>query len=190
MRSNSFDRDGVCHWRGCRRRFGSRGEDAGDEACLFDVLQGDGLQRRPCDGRWYDALNCTPEKFVEQAYYTILGGMKESLVHCYDYLLADDPGRTPFGEKAESPRACAEAFERESGNLAALAELVRGAERGKFEMLSCGVSRHEFRKDGKDFTVYLNTTGKTVRGLAMGIALAPHELRIVAPGVGAKEAGK
>ena len=60
-------------------------------------------------------------------------------------------------------------------------ERPQGAERGKFEMLSCGVSRHEFRKDGKKFTIYLNTTGETVRGLATNISLAPHEMRIIAP---------
>ena len=70
----------------------------------------DSITQGRCGGGWYDALDCRPEKFIEQARYTILGGMKESLVHCYDYLLADDPGRTPFGEKAKSPRACADAL--------------------------------------------------------------------------------
>lgn len=60
-------------------------------------------------------------------------------------------------------------------------ERPQGAERGKFEMLSCGVSRHEFCKDGKKFTIYLNTTGETVRGLATDISLAPHEMRIITP---------
>ena len=162
---------------------GTETRDANPEpiqACWIAAWM-DSVTHGRCGGGWYDALDCSPEKFIEQARYTILGGMKESLVHCYDYLLSDDPGRTPFGEKAASPRACAEAFERESGNLAALAELVRGAERGKFEMLSCGVSRHEFRKDGKKFTIYLNTTGETVRGLATNISLAPHEMRIITP---------
>ena len=139
----------------------------------------DSITQGRCGGGWFDALDCSPEKFIEQARYTILGGARESLVHCYDYLLADDPGRTPFGEKAKSPRACAGAFERESGNLAALAELVRGAERGKFEMLPCGVSRHEFRKGGKAFIIYLSTKGEKVGVPETDITLAPHELRVV-----------
>ena len=147
------------------------------QACWIGAWM-DSITGGKCGGGWYDALDCSPDKFIEQARYTILGGMKESLVHCYDYLLADDPGRTPFGERAKSPRGCAEAFEREIGHLVALAERVRGAERGKFEMLSCGVSRHEFRKDGNDFTIYLNTKGETVHVPEADIALAPHELQM------------
>ena len=116
-------------------------------------------------GGWYDALDCTPEKFVEQAYYTILGGARESLVHCYDYVLADDPGRTPFGEKAETPGACREAFEREAPKLRELAEFLRGAERGPFAMGADGVSTHEFRKNGRRYIARLNTTDHPVAGL-------------------------
>ena len=160
---------------------GTETRDANPEplqACWIAAWM-DSITGGKCGGGWYDALDCTPEKFIEQARYTILGGMRESLVHCYDYLLADDPGRTPFGEKAKSPRFCAEAFEREIGNLVALAERVRGAVRGKFEMLPCNVSRHEFRKDGTAFTVYLNTKDETVHVPATDIVLAPHELRTI-----------
>lgn len=118
-----------------------------------------------CGGGWYDALDCTPEKFVEQAYYTILGGAKESLVHCYDYLLSDDPGRTPFGEKAGSPAKCREAFERAAPELRRLADFVSGAERGSFSMGADGVSAHEFTKGNRRFIVRLNTKGETVAGL-------------------------
>ena len=159
---------------------GTETRDANPEplqACWIAAWM-DSITHGRCGGGWYDALDCTPEKFVEQAYYTILGGMKESLVHCYDYLLADDAGRTPFGEKAANPRACAKAFEREITKLVALAELVRGAERGKFEMLSSGVSRHEFRKGGKAFTIYLNTTGGSVRIPGTDLTIAPHKVRI------------
>ena len=159
---------------------GTETRDANPEplqACWIAAWM-DTITHGRCGGGWYDALDCCPEKFVEQARYTILGGMKESLVHCYDYLLAENPGRTPFGEKAKSPRACAEAFEREIGSLVALAERVRGAERGKFEMLPCGVSRHEFSKAGRSFTVYLNTKGEPARVSEADITLAPHELRI------------
>ncbi len=125
----------------------------------------DGLTGGKCGGGWYDALDCTPEKFIEQAYYTILGGARESFVHCCDYLLSDDPGRTPFGEKAKNPRKCAEMFEREAANLRKLADFVQGAERGPFSMGENGVSTHEFRKDGKHYIVRLNTKSVPVDGL-------------------------
>ena len=125
----------------------------------------DGLTGGKCGGGWYDALDCTPEKFIEQAYYTILGGARESFVHCCDYLLSDDPGRTPFGEKARSPRVCAEMFEREAANLRKLADFVQGAERGPFSMGENGVSTHEFRKDGKHYIVRVNTKSVPVDGL-------------------------
>jgi len=141
----------------------------------------DALTGGRCGGGWYDALDSTPEKFIEQARYTILGGAKESLVHCYDYLLADDPGRTPFGEKVNTPRACATAFEREADALVELAERVRGAVRGPFEMLPCGVSRHPFTKDGTAFTVYLNTKGVSVTVPDAGLEIGAHGL-VVAEG--------
>ena len=118
-----------------------------------------------CGGGWYDALDCSPEKFVEQAYYTILGGARESLVHCYDYLLADDPGRTPFGEKAKSPKMCREAFERAVPELRKLADFVAGAERGAFSMGRDGVSTHEFCKNGKQYIARLNTKSEPVAWL-------------------------
>ena len=71
--------------------------------------------------------------------------MKESLVHCYDYLLSGDSGRTPFGEKAANPRACAKAFERECG---------------------------------KEFVVYLNTTGESVSVPGTNLTVAPHVVRV------------
>ena len=125
-----------------------------------------------CGGGWYDALDCTPEKFVEQAYYTILGGARESLVHCYDYVLAADPGRTPFGEKAGNPGACRAAFERAGDELRRLADVVAGAERGPFSMGGNGVSTHVFLKDGKCYVVRLNTKGEPVAGLP------PHGLEL------------
>lgn len=185
-----------CWWR----NYAARGYDPAGQAALFgrcwvgtetrdanpEPLQAcwiaawmDGLSGGRCGGGWYDALDCTPEKFIEQARYTILGGAAESLVHCYDYLLAENPGRTPFGEKAANPRDCAAAFEREADALAALAERVRGAVRGPFEMMQCGVSRHRFAKGGASFTVYMNTNGEAVSAPGAGAPLAPHELRIV-----------
>ena len=89
----------------------------------------------------------------------------ESLVHCYEYLLADDPGRTAFGEKAKSPQMCREAFERAAPELRRLADFVSGAERGSFSMGADGVSTHEFRKNGKQYVARLNTKNEPVAGL-------------------------
>ena len=83
------------------------------------------------------------------------------------------------GEKADRAHVCREAFERDVGNLAALAGRIRGAERGPFEMLPCGVSRHEFRKGGKSFAFYLNTKNETVAVPGRAVTLASHELREV-----------
>ena len=152
------------------------------QACWIAAWM-DSVTHGLCGGGWYDPLNCTPEKFIEQARYTILGGMKESIVHCYDYLLAEDPG--VMYESSARSHDCCRAFEREVENLVALAERVRGAERGKFELMPCGVSRHEFRKDGKAFAIYLNTKGETVFVSESNITLAPHELREVAVSAGA-----
>ena len=166
------------------RRYAERGYDPARQADLFgecwigtetrdanpEPLQAcwmmawmDALTGGKCGGGWYDALDCTPEKFVEQAYYTILGGARESLVHCYDYLIAEDPG--VMYESSDNSHACREAFEREAAKLRELADFLRGAERGPFSMGDDGVSIHEFRKDGKRFVARLNTTGESIAGL-------------------------
>lgn len=163
-----------CWWR----RYGERGYSPARQAALFgecwvgtetrdanpEPIQAcwimawmNDITGGRCGGGWFDALDCSPGKFVEQAYYTILGGARESLVHCYDYVLADDPGRTAFGEKAGNPQKCREAFERAAPELRRLAKLVAGAERGPFSMGADGVSTHEFTKDGKKFIVKLDT---------------------------------
>ena len=158
---------------------GTETRDANPEplqACWIAAWM-DSITHGRCGGGWYDALDCGPEKFVEQARYTILGGARESLVHCYDYLLADDPG--VVYESSARSHDCCRAFEREIDNLVALAERVRSAERGPFGMLPCGVSRHEFRKDDHSFAIYLNTKDEPVAVPGMGPTLAPHELREV-----------
>lgn len=114
-----------------------------------------------CGGGWYDPLDSKPEKFVEQARYTILGGAKESLIHCYDYLVADDPGRTPFGEKMDGGHDCAAAFEAETKGLKRLADLLEGATRGPFGMGTNGVSRHLFTRDDVRYEAFQNTTDRT-----------------------------
>jgi len=125
----------------------------------------DRLTEGRCGGGWYDGLDSSPEKFVEQAYYTILGGARESLVHCYDYLVADDPGVTPFGEKATRAHACAAAFTREIDRLQKLGDFLCGAERLGYVRGADGVSRHRFRKDGRTYLARLNTTDKAADGL-------------------------
>ena len=153
---------GEC-WIGTETR--DANPDAVQGCCLMEAM--DRLTGGKCGGGWYDALDCTPDKFVEQARYTILGGARESLVHCYDYLLAKDPGSTPFGEKADRFHACAAAFSREVDGLAKLAEFLRGAEREgwswkvAFAGNNTGVSCHGFRKGGKHYVVLLNTTDET-----------------------------
>jgi lysophospholipase L1-like esterase len=128
-----------------------------------------------CLGGWYDALDCTPEKFIEQARYTILGGAKESLVHCYDYLLASDPGVTPFGEKSSSSRVKADMFAASSQSLYSLASRLLGVESVGYRMLPSGVSVHRFRRENTDFEIRLNTTEKTAEGIE------PHAMRIDDP---------
>ena len=123
----------------------------------------DALTGGKCGGGWYDALDCRPEKFVEQAYYTILGGARESLVHCYDYLIAEDPG--VMYESSDNSHACREAFEREAAKLRELADFLRGAERGPFAMGADGVSTHEFIKNGRRYIARLNTADRPVAGL-------------------------
>ena len=50
-----------------------------------------------CIGGWFDPLDASKGRFLEQARFNILAGARESIVHCYDYLLAENPGETPFG---------------------------------------------------------------------------------------------
>ncbi len=124
------------------------------------------LSNGACGGGWYDALDCTPEKFVEQGYYTILGGAKESLVHCYDYILAKDPGKTPFGEKARAAEQCKQMFEKHHAELRRLADFLQGTTRLEFKMNPNGVSEHFFLKEGRLYRARLNTRGEAVDGLA------------------------
>lgn len=109
-----------------------------------------------CAGGWYDALDCSPERFLLQAYYTILGGAGESLIHCYDYLLSGDPGRTPYGEQADAAHKCAEAFSKNSRKISKLAELINGARIISYEMGENNVSTHLFEKDGRIVRVSLD----------------------------------
>ena len=160
---------GEC-WIGTETR--DANPDAVQGCCLMEAM--DRLTDGKCGGGWYDALDCSPEKFVEQARYTILGGARESLVHCYDYLLAKDPGSTPFGEKADRSHACAAAFSREIEALAELAESLRGAERAgwKWADRECRVSCHYFRKGARRYAAYQNVTDEPQQ--VDGHDLKPH----------------
>ena len=166
-----------CWWK----RYAGAGYDPAAESELFgkcwigtetrdanpDPLQScwivgwmDKLSGGRCGGGWYDPLDSKPEKFVEQARYTILGGAKESLIHCYDYLVAEDPGKTPFGEKTAGGHACSAALEAEAKGLNRLADLLNGAMRGPFDMGTNGVSRHSFAKGGVRYEAFQNTTDR------------------------------
>ena len=166
-----------CWWRNYRKN----GYDPVAEAKLFgacwigtetrdanpDPLQAcwiidwmDRITEGRCGGGWYDPLKIAhPSKFVEQARYTILGGARESLLHCYDYLLADDPGKAAFNESMDGRKACATAFAAESAGLMRLAKTLEGAVRGPFAMEANKVSRHAFTKDGVRFEAFQNTSG-------------------------------
>lgn len=83
-----------------------------------------------CEGGWFDPLSCPPEIYVEQARNTILGGARESLLHCYDYLYLSSKAFAQDGGslKVVNDGGCAEALERELPGLRRLAELVEGLE--------------------------------------------------------------
>lgn len=114
-----------------------------------------------CIGAWFDPLDCSPAKYLEQARYTILGGARESLVHAWDYLVADNPGIVPFGQSPKNGHACRVPFEREIANLRALSVRLAGAQRGNYSMID-GVSTHEFFKDGKKTVVTMDTHNGTI----------------------------
>lgn len=79
-----------------------------------------------CGGCWYDPLGTKPETFVEQARQSILGGTRESLLHCYDYLATTDPGIAIHSgdEGVKFGRANAEAFRQEADSLQKLADFL------------------------------------------------------------------
>ncbi len=61
------------------------------QACWYQSWLND-IGDGKCEGGWYDPLSSPPDIYVEQARQTILGGAKESLLHCYDYLDSDNKG--------------------------------------------------------------------------------------------------
>ncbi len=93
------------------------------------------VSRGKCGGGWFDAIDTKPETFVEQARQTILGGAKEMLIHCYDYIGTDDPGIVIHGRdrKIAYGVADADALRRETPALQKLMTFLAG-------MQPCGVS--------------------------------------------------
>ena len=83
---------------------------------------------KKCGGAWLDPIDTLPETYVEQARETILGGARETLLHCFDCLGADDPGIVLHGtdQNMANGHADAEAFRQEADALAKLAALVHG----------------------------------------------------------------
>ena len=79
-----------------------------------------------CGGGWYDPIDTSPLVFVEQARQTILGGARESLLHCFDYLGTSNPGVVIHGGDLQIAQgaADADAFRRELPGLRRLAALV------------------------------------------------------------------
>ena len=81
-----------------------------------------------CGGVWFDPIDTRPATYVEQARQSILGGARETLLHCYDYLGTDTPGIALHGTDTQlaTGRADAAAFLREKEGLRRLAALVNG----------------------------------------------------------------
>jgi len=88
------------------------------------------LSTGKCGGAWYDPIDTKPETFLEQARQSIIGGARESLLHCYDYLATKMPGLAIHGKDLEIKNglADAEAFKNEAGSLQVLAETLSGME--------------------------------------------------------------
>ncbi len=79
-----------------------------------------------CGGAWYDPIDTTPETFLEQARQSIIGGARESLLHCYDYLATRTPGLAIHGKDTEIKHGLADAaaFKDEADSLQLLAETL------------------------------------------------------------------
>jgi hypothetical protein len=73
-----------------------------------------------------EAIDTRPDTFLEQARQTIIGGAKESLLHCYDYLGTTSPGIAVHGKDLEIKNglADAEAFRQEAESLRYLADIL------------------------------------------------------------------
>jgi hypothetical protein len=94
------------------------------QACWYQSWLND-VSNGKCAGGWYDPLSTSPDTYVEQARQTILGGAKESLLHCYDYLDADNPGIAIDSDSGvKNGKADAQAIRREINGLRQLADYI------------------------------------------------------------------
>ncbi len=77
-------------------------------------------------GAWFDPIDTKPNTYVEQARQTILGGSRETLLHCYDYLGTKTPGIAVHGTDTELKNGVldADAFCHEKDSLQFMAELL------------------------------------------------------------------
>ena len=143
---------------------GSETRDAGEDPywafSAYDDTNGRSGGR--CGGVWFDPLDSRPEKFLEQAYYSILGGAPETLVHCYDYMLGENGGTTPFGESFDRAHACGRLFVSRMDELRRLAAFCDAAERKCAKLKPNGVSRHEYVLSNALYVARLNTRAEAV----------------------------
>ena len=123
---------------------------------------------------WFDPLDSKPAKFVEQAYYSILSGSPETLIHCYDYLLSQNPGTTPFGEDTSGGLACGELFMARMEELYALSRFCDSATRGETRLRDDGVSCHLWTSNSVTYRVRLNTKTWSVAGMNANQFIPPE----------------
>ena len=105
---------------------GTETRDGGPQtqACWYQSWLNE-ISNGKCAGGWYDPLSTSPETYVEQARQTILGGAKESLLHCYDYLGTDKPGIAIDPDAGvKNGKADAQALLREINGLQQLADYI------------------------------------------------------------------
>jgi hypothetical protein len=79
-----------------------------------------------CGGGWYDPIDTQPATFLEQARQTIIGGARESLLHCYDYLATKTPGLAVHNCDLDIANGFADAaaFKNEVSSLQVLADTL------------------------------------------------------------------
>ena len=121
-----------CSWIGTETREPDSIEAGRTPQTAASWIQGwmNDASKGKCGGAWYDPIDTKPETFLEQARQSIIGGAKESLLHCYDYLATKTPGLAIHGKDLEIKNglADAEAFKTEVEGLSLLAETLSGME--------------------------------------------------------------
>jgi hypothetical protein len=105
---------------------GTETRDGGPQtqACWYQSWLND-ISNGKCAGGWYDPVSTSPDTYVEQARQTILGGAKESLLHCYDYLDTDRPGIVIDSDTSvKTGKVNAQSLLREINGLQQLADYI------------------------------------------------------------------